>query len=120
MSTESISTGRRKYPRKSFRKTISFLCLGKGGAVEGIEIGEGGISFRSNRNLELSEKVIVNFFIPEGDFFSVVTTLKNVQPMSGGLPGEKIYGLSFDEVSIPLKRQVRAYVARTVSSFPMY
>lgn len=99
---------------------ISFLCLGKGGAVEGIEIGEGGISFRSNRKLDLSEKVLVNFFIPEGDFFSVVTTLKNIQPVKDGSAGESIYGLSFDEVSIPLKRQVRAYVARTVSAFSMY
>lgn len=116
MAQDSASTGRRKYPRKSFRKSISFLCLGKGDVVEGVEIGEGGISFRSMQELVLGQKVIVNFFIPEGDFFSVITTLRNVQSDRT----EKIYGLSFDEISIPLKRQVRAYVARTVSSMPLY
>ncbi len=112
MVSESNSNARRKYPRKSFRKTISFLYNGKGSVVDGVEIGEGGISFKSKLTIDVSDKVIVNFFIPEGDFFSVVTTLRNVQASNG----ENVYGLSFDEVSIPLKRQVRAYVARTVSS----
>lgn len=116
MATESNSNARRKYPRKSFRKTISCLFQGKGEVVEGVEIGEGGISFRSKVKIAVSQKVIVNFFIPEGDFFSVVTTLRNVQSADG----EQVYGLSFDEVSIPLKRQVRAYVARTMSSASIY
>ena len=117
MSTEpNSSSARRKYPRKSFRKAISCLVEGHGEVVEGVEIGEGGISFRSKSEMALAQKVIVNFFIPEGDFFSVITTLRNIQSAEG----EHIYGLSFDEVSIPLKRQVRAYVARTMSSVSVY
>ena len=116
MATESNSNARRKYPRKGFRKSISFLFSGKGEVVEGVEIGEGGISFRSKLKIPVAQKVIVNFFIPEGDFFSVITTLRNAQSVNG----EHIYGLSFDEVSIPLKRQVRAYVARTMSSASIY
>lgn len=116
MAAEINSNSRRKYPRKSFRKSISFLFAGKGEVVEGVEIGEGGISFRSKLTIAVSQKVIVNFFIPEGDFFSVITTLRNAQTANG----QHIYGLSFDEVSIPLKRQVRAYVARTTSSASAY
>lgn len=70
MSTEpNSSSARRKYPRKSFRKAISCLVEGHGEVVEGVEIGEGGISFRSKSEMALAQKVIVNFFIPEGDFF---------------------------------------------------
>lgn len=113
MATDSNATPiRRKFPRKSFRKSISYLAGGQGELVEGVEIGEGGISFRSKTKIELSQKVILNFFIPEGDFFSVVITLKNAHESNG----EFVYGTSFDEVSTSLKRQVRAYVARTLTS----
>lgn len=109
-------SSRRKFPRKSFRKSISFFYQGKGQVVEGVEIGEGGISFRSNFELPLQEKVIINFFIPEGDFFSIPTTLRSIQNQTP----DKIYGFSFDEVSIALKRQIRAYVARTQVPVPIY
>lgn len=87
-----------------------------GELVEGVEIGEGGISFRSKKEITLEVKLIISFFLPEGDFFSLRTTLKNIQPAGNTY----VYGLSFDEVSIPLKRQIRAYVARTVTSVSMY
>ncbi len=111
MKDESIAN-RRKFPRKVFRKTISFISHGKSEVVEAVEIGEGGISFKSNLEFLVDQKMIVNFFLPEGDFFSVRTTLKNAQNMSQYF----VYGVSFDEVSIALKRQIRAYVARTASA----
>lgn len=117
MADESTFTpNRRKFPRKTFRKSIGIFCDGHGYVVEGVEIGEGGVSFRSQKSLPIGEKLIVSFFLPEGDFFSLKTTLRNVQELNA----EKVYGVSFDELSIPLKRQVRAYVARTLSSLPMY
>ncbi len=100
----------RKFPRKLFRKNLTFLCRGQASVVQGVEIGEGGISFKSSQELKPEQKMIVNFFLPDGDFFSVKTTLKNVQNTSQNF----IYGVSFDEVSIALKRQIRAYVARTM------
>lgn len=107
----NYTTNRRKFPRKSFRKTISFISKGDAEVVEGVEIGEGGISFKSTRSMVAEEKMIVNFFLPEGDFFSVRTTLKNVQNASAQ---SFVYGVSFDDVSLALKRQIRAYVARTL------
>ena len=103
---------RRKFPRKNFKKTISYLCQGEGEVVEGVEIGEGGVSFRSKKVLNLEQHLIVNFFLPEGDFFSIQTTLKNLAVN----PQDNIYGVNFNEVSIALKRQIRAYVARISSS----
>lgn len=103
---------RRKFPRKVFRKKITFLCRGIATVVDGVEIGEGGISFKSDLVLDDNQKIIVNFFISEGDFFSVRTTLKNKRQETG----QFIYGVGFDDISIALKRQIRAYVARKASS----
>lgn len=103
---------RRKFPRKYFRKKLTFLCRGKATVVEGIEIGEGGISFKSDFILDENQKIIVNFFISEGDFFSVRTTLKNKQIAADHF----VYGVGFDDISIALKRQIRAYVARKSTS----
>lgn len=103
---------RRKYPRKTFRKTISFISHGLAEVVEGVEIGEGGLSFKTPKHIAKEQKLIVNFFLPDGDFFSVRTTLRNTQNTAQSY----IYGVSFDDVSIALKRQIRAYVARTIKN----
>lgn len=102
-------TAKRKYPRKSFRKTISFMCGGHSSMARGVEIGEGGISFTSKEKMQLQRKLIVNFFLSEKDFFSVRVTLRNIQNHAG----EFTFGTSFDDVPIALKRQIRTYVART-------
>ncbi len=107
----SYTSNRRKFPRKAFRKTISFISKGEAEVVEAVEIGEGGISFKSKQPMVAEQKLIVNFFLPEGDFFSVRTTLKNVQNAS---TMSFVYGVAFDDVSLALKRQIRAYVARTL------
>lgn len=106
----------RKFPRKLFRKNMTFLCRGQSSVVQGVEIGEGGISFKSDFVLDENQRIIVNFFISDGDFFSVRTTLKNKLTSASHF----IYGVSFDDISIALKRQIRAYVARKSTSMDMY
>ncbi len=112
MAQDSAGNNRRKFPRKAFRKTLSYISLGQAEVAEGVEIGEGGISFRTSRVMSSEQRMIINFFLPEGDFFSVRTTLKNVQTTTQAF----IYGVSFDDVPLALKRQIRAYVARTLMS----
>lgn len=101
----------RKFPRKLFRKNLTFLCRGQASVVQGVEIGEGGISFKTDFLFAENQQIIVNFFISEGDFFSVRTTLKNKQTVADYF----IYGVSFNDISIALKRQIRAFVARKAS-----
>lgn len=101
-------TLRRKYPRKSFKKAISLMFDGKAGVAHGIDIGEGGMSFSLGEKLDPPKKIIVNFFISDKDFFSVRVSLLNSFKLSSGYS----YGVSFDDVSIALKRQIRAYVAK--------
>ena len=101
---------RRKYPRKSFRKVISIMHDGKASVAQGIDIGEGGLSFAIDEKMEAPKKLIINFFLSDRDFFSVRVSLLNTFKQAQGFT----YGVSFDDVSIALKRQIRAYVARTV------
>jgi hypothetical protein len=100
---------RRKYPRKSFRKVISIMHDGKASIAHAIDIGEGGLSFAVEEKMDPPQKLIINFFLSDKDFFSVRVSLLNTFKQPDGWS----YGVSFDDVSIALKRQIRAFVART-------
>lgn len=104
---------KRKYPRKAFKKPISYLCRGFTEVATGVEIGEGGLSIETDMVLDINQQVVLNFFVPGGHFFCMRATLKNQIPNSNN---KFVYGLSFDEVDISLKRQIRAYVARISNS----
>ena len=81
---------------------------GHAGVAQGVDIGEGGLSFTTQEKISAPKKIIVNFFISDKDFFSVRVSLLNSFKNAEGYT----YGVSFDDVSIALKRQIRAYVAR--------
>ncbi len=106
---ESVEAPQRKYPRKVFKKPVAYLCHGNSRVVMGVEIGEGGLSFESDQDISLEQNIVVNFFIPEGDFFSLQTSVKSAAQKSDGLT---LYGVHFLNMSLSLKRQIRAYVAR--------
>ena len=108
MANESGIIYKRKHPRKSFRKAVSFMCDGVSNLGNAIEIGEGGMAFSSHVKIDVNKKLILNFFLSDKEFFSVRVTLLNVSNKSDIFT----YGTSFDQVSIALKRQIRAYVAR--------
>ncbi len=111
IKTDSDYTSQRKYPRKIFKKPVAYLCHGKSAVVIGLEIGEGGLSFESDEQLQTEQNIVVNFFVPGGDFFSLQTTIKSAfekQDQSNKM----IYGVHFNNMNLSLKRQIRAYVAR--------
>lgn len=110
MRKEPVLVNKRKYPRKAYRRTLSYLSGGNASLGKGIEIGEGGLSFSCDTKMDVNSKMIINFFLSEKDFFSVRVTLLNILNSSQNFT----YGVSFDDLSIALKRQIRAYVARTV------
>lgn len=99
---------RRKYPRKAFKKKLSLMYEGRSAIAKGVEIGEGGLSFSVDEKISMPKKLIINFFLSEKDFFSVRVSLLNSFKNAEGYT----YGCSFDDVSIALKRQIRAFVAR--------
>ncbi len=108
-NNDSTEIPQRRYPRKIFKKPVAYLCNGHSRVVMGVEIGEGGLSFESDENISLDQNIIVNFFVPEGDFFSLQTSVKSAAPGSDGFV---LYGVHFLSMDLSLKRQIRAYVAR--------
>ncbi len=100
---------KRKYPRKSFKKPVSYVCRGFTEVAPGVEIGEGGLSFESEMALAENDQMVINFFVPGGEFFSLRATIRS-QMKKGN--GAVVYGISFNDVELSLKRQIRAYVAR--------
>ena len=109
----SFSTPKRKYPRTHFKKPVAFTCKGYSEVTGGMEIGEGGISFQTEMSLDMNSQIVVNFYIPNGGFFCLRAGVKNTVESANAKPGHTVYGLSFTDVSLSLKRQIRAYVART-------
>lgn len=75
----------------------------------GVEIGEGGLSFETEQVILIEQNIIVNFFVPEGDFFSLQTSVRSSFLKNDG---KIIYGVHFLNMNLSLKRQIRAYVAR--------
>lgn len=103
----------RRYPRAPFKKPIAYTCKGYSEVSAGMEIGEGGLSLQTEMSLDRESAIVVNFYIPEGGFFCLRAIVKSTLNHQATKPGHKVYGLSFTEVSLSLKRQIRAYVART-------
>lgn len=99
---------RRKYPRKIFKKPVAYLFEGVSHIVSGVEIGEGGLSFECDHAIEDQQKIVINFFIPGGNFFSLKATTRG--PVRH-VKDKTLCGISFDEVSLALKREIRAYVS---------
>lgn len=110
---KSRTTHKRKYPRTHFKKPVAFICKGYSEVTNGWEIGEGGISLQTEMTLDMNSSIVVNFYIPEGGFFCLRAIVKNTVENLNNKPGHTVYGLSFTDVSLSLKRQIRAYVART-------
>lgn len=104
---------KRKYPRTHFKKPVAFTCKGYSEVTGGVEIGEGGISFQTEMALDMNSPIVVNFYIPNGGFFCLRAVVRNTVDGFTVKPGHTVYGLSFTDVSLSLKRQIRAYVART-------
>lgn len=99
----------RKFPRSEYRKRISFLCNGITEIAESNEIGEGGMSLMTSKKLSVNAEVVVNFFSPEGGFFSLRGSIKNEIQMGNVWR----YGLAFHQIDEALKQQLRAFIARS-------
>jgi hypothetical protein len=106
-------SSKRRYPRTHFKKPIAFTCKGYSEVSAGLEIGEGGISLQTEMSLDMESAIVVNFYIPDGGFHCLRAIVKSTLDTPATKPGHIVYGLSFTEVSLSLKRQIRAYVART-------
>lgn len=106
----------RKYPRRTLDKKVGVVFGGKYFICETGEIGEGGMSILTEFVLGENREVVVNFQIPNGTFASLRGHIRSMVPKSGPNKDLVLHGISFDEVPLAFKRQIRAFVsARTFS-----
>lgn len=105
--------GRRKYPRKELRRSVGVLSRGHYFIALSTEIGEGGISIRSEMLLNEGSRVIVNFQVPGGEFVTARAEVRSTKKEEAGFV---THGLSFENISFSSKRQIRAYVSARTGS----
>ena len=103
---------RRNYPRRPFKRTVGVLFKGQYFLAQAGEIGEGGMSIKTDLVLTEQEPLMVSFQIPSGAFVclraEIRSTMKTTKPEDGS---NVIHGLAFSNVEFAIKRQIRSYVS---------
>ncbi|MBX3018136.1 MAG: PilZ domain-containing protein [Bdellovibrionaceae bacterium] len=107
---------RRKFPRRRFKRSIGVLSGGKYFMTTGFEIGEGGLSFRSEKVIRMGALVVLNFQVPEGEFISVRAEIRNTEVLADTHPGEVVYGCAFENLVFERKREIRNFVTNRAES----
>ena len=105
---EKQSQSRRKYPRRPFQRSVGVLSAGHYSLAQGYEIGEGGIAFVSDQNLEEGTTVVLNFQIPNGAFVSTICEVRSVEKNP---EGTYTHGCLFRNIKFEHKREIRTFVS---------
>lgn len=98
---------RRKFPRRTLIKKVGVLFDGQYFICQTGEIGEGGMSIRSEYALTEGRELVLNFQIPEGTFVTLRGQIKSVVAKDGYVT----HGIAFGEIPLAYKRQIRAFVS---------
>ncbi len=100
---------RRKFPRRGFKRSVGVLSGPRYKLCQGVEVGEGGLSFTGYSGYQVEGKIVLNFQIPDGSFISVQAEIKNVE--ENRETRLNTYGCSFLNLSFEHKREIRSFVS---------
>ncbi len=106
---KSPEQARQHFPRRSFKKQMGVLCDGVYFVCQGIQVGEGGMSFLSDYVFTEGHRIVVSFHIPGGDFVFIRAVITSSKKEPGG--DQVSHAITFDDVAFSVKRQIRAYVS---------
>ncbi len=113
MAKSEIPQYRRKYPRRTFYKSVGVLFAGSYRACETTEIGEGGLAFQYPAELAVGSPIVVSFQLPGGSFFSVQSLVRNSDVKIFDKKNRVFtIGCSFENVNVHFKRELRNFVAQ--------
>lgn len=115
-NSSSQSLFRRKFPRRRFKRSVGVLAAGKYFMTAGFEIGEGGLSFRSEITIKVGAVVVLNFQVPDGQFVSVRAEIRNSESKSEVPAGQLVYGCAFENLVFERKREIRNFVTNRPES----
>lgn len=102
------SLARRKYLRRPYNRGIGVLYRGQYVVAEGIELGEGGLAFRSSEKYAEGDTIVLTFQIPNGSF---VSTIPEVKTVGNEEDGKIKYGCFFKTIKFDHKREIRTFVS---------
>lgn len=108
MSNPDLSQ-RRRYPRKEFYRQVGFLFNGEYHLVNSAEIGEGGLSFFSEKLFPIGEDAVLSFQVPGGSFISIRAEVRHSKSEMGGM--QYIIGCQFKNIQFDTKREIRFYIS---------
>jgi hypothetical protein len=115
-----LSQNRRKFPRRKFPRGVGILVQGSYFVSEGMEIGEGGISFMSPNQYPEGQQIVISFQIPGGSFVSVISEIRNFHLSKTNETNKEqakerskigVHGCAFVDLRFEQKREVRLFVS---------
>ena len=103
---------RRNYPRRPFKRNVGILFKGQYFLAQAGEIGEGGMSVKTDLVLTEEEPLMISFQIPNGAFVCLRAIIRSTQKTNKPNEGSSIvHGIAFTNVEFTIKRQIRSYVS---------
>ena len=101
---------RRRVPRRAFNKRVGLLVNGVYLISESTQLGEGGMLIMSPQNLEIGQKLVVTFKLPDTNQ-AVVRGIIRYRLEPKGDAKYPCYGIEFINLDFNLKREIRSFVA---------
>ncbi len=113
---QEVNGFRRQYPRRPFNRKVGVLFKGQYFLAQAGEVGEGGMSIKTDLVLTEGEPLMVSFQIPNSGFVCLRAEVRSTQKTDKPEDVEKvIHGLAFTDIQFATKRQIRSYVSSRLS-----
>jgi hypothetical protein len=106
---KTVSSNRRRVPRRTFEAPVGLLQKGKYTMETSFQVGEGGMMISSEHPLEVGVPTVVSFFLHVGSLIIVRGVIRSVIPAENGAPQR--YGIEFLNLGFQYKREIRNFVA---------
>ena len=106
---ENAFFGRRRFPRRRFKRQISILFEGKYFIGQGIDVGEGGMLFESEFEISQAEgsTFLLNFILATTGICIVRAELRSYRSATG----IHSYGVLFLNLDYEGKKGIREFIA---------
>lgn len=103
-------SNRRRVPRRAFNKRVGLLVNGVYMVSEATQLGEGGMLIICPQSLEVGQKLVVTFKLPDAAQ-AVVRGIIRYRLEPKGNAKYPCYGVEFINLDFNLKREIRSFVA---------
>lgn len=107
----AASTGgvyQRRLPRRPFSRAFGVLSRGEYFLVQGVELGEGGLGFTTDRAFGSGDQMLMSIVLPHSEMLFLRAEVKSVQKIEG--QSDQRVGLAFVDAPDAARRGLRSFV----------